>query len=171
MLNAEMAKGLAAMFVEMLENEAATTKRVLAAVPEGRLDFKLGDKGKTARELMWHIVTSEAWFGEGVVNGDFAMEGAEEAAPATVAGIVAAYQARIPSVLERVKRMTGEQLARPVDFFGVYNLPAVMYLNFWNVHSVHHRGQLSTYLRAMNARVPSIYGGSADEPFSTTAQG
>ncbi len=94
------------MFVEMLENEAATTKRVLAAVPEKQLDFKLGDKGKTARELMWHIVTSEAWFGEGVVNGEFAM-GGEEAAPATVAGIVAAYQARIPAVLERVKRMTG----------------------------------------------------------------
>ena len=167
MLNAEMARSLAGMFVEMLENETATTKRVLAAVPEGQLDFKLGDKGKTARELMWHIVTSEAWFGEGVVNGEFATEG-EEAAPATVAGIVAAYQARIPAVLESVRRLSGEQLAKQVNFFGVYNLPAVMYLNFWNVHSVHHRGQLSTYLRAMNARVPSIYGGSADEPFSQT---
>ena len=66
--------------------------------------------------------------------------------------------------------MSGEQLAKQVSFFGVYNLPCVMYLNFWNVHSVHHRGQLSTYLRAMNARVPSIYGGSADEPFTANAQ-
>jgi uncharacterized damage-inducible protein DinB len=56
-------------------------------------------------------------------------------------------------------------LAKVVEFFGVMNLPNVLYLGFWNSHSIHHRGQLSTYLRAMNAHVPSIYGGSADEPF------
>jgi uncharacterized damage-inducible protein DinB len=49
------------------------------------------------------------------------------------------------------------------------NMPNVMYLGFMTNHSVHHRGQLSTYLRAMNAHVPSIYGGSADEPFEMPA--
>jgi len=52
-----------------------------------------------------------------------------------------------------------------VSFFNVFNLPAVLYMDFWIKHTVHHRGQLSTYLRAMNAHVPGIYGGSADEPF------
>ena len=52
---------------------------------------------------------------------------------------------------------------------GIMNFPAVVYLQFLNNHMIHHRGQLSTYLRAMNAHVPSIYGGSADEPFTGSA--
>ena len=53
----------------------------------------------------------------------------------------------------------------PVGFFGVFNLPAVFYLGFLNNHSIHHRGELATYLRPMGSKVPSIYGGSFDEPF------
>jgi uncharacterized damage-inducible protein DinB len=62
--------------------------------------------------------------------------------------------------------MTAEQLATPVDFLGVFNLPAVFYLGFVNNHSIHHRGQLAAYLRPMGSKVPSIYGGSADEPMN-----
>jgi uncharacterized damage-inducible protein DinB len=51
----------------------------------------------------------------------------------------------------------------------VFNLPLVLYMDFWIKHTVHHRGQLSMQLRAMNARVPDIYGGSADEPFAMPA--
>jgi hypothetical protein len=56
-----------------------------------------------------------------------------------------------------------------VSFFNVFNLPLVLYMDFWIKHTVHHRGQLSMHLRAMNARVPDIYGGSADEPFAMPA--
>jgi len=45
------------------------------------------------------------------------------------------------------------------------NEPAFSYLQFAQDHLVHHRGQLSTYLRPMGGKVPDIYGGSADEPF------
>ena len=60
---------------------------------------------------------------------------------------------------------SAEQLLTPVEFFGVFNLPAVAYLGFLNNHSIHHRGELATYLRPMGSKVPSIYGGSYDEPF------
>lgn len=168
MLNAQSAQGLAAMFVEILQNETATTKKVLAAMPDAQLDFKLGDKGRTARELMWHIVQSEIWFGNGVANGEFGMEG-EAPAPATKNEMLTVYEQAIPGLLDRIKALSGEQLAKTINFFNVLNLPAVMYLNFWNVHSVHHRGQLSTYIRAVNGHVPDIYGGSADEPFHMPA--
>jgi uncharacterized damage-inducible protein DinB len=49
-----------------------------------------------------------------------------------------------------------------VDFRGMFQLPAVMYLGFVQQHSIHHRGQLSMYLRPMGAKVPSIYGESYD---------
>ena len=48
---------------------------------------------------------------------------------------------------------------------GVFNLPAALYLGFLNNHSIHHRGELATYLRPMGSKVPAIYGGSFDEPF------
>jgi len=62
--------------------------------------------------------------------------------------------------------MTPAQLATPVDFDDVCKMPAVFYLGFVNNHSVHHRGQLAAYLRPMGSKVPSIYGGSADEPWN-----
>lgn len=49
-----------------------------------------------------------------------------------------------------------------IDSYGMKN-PAIVYLNFCLVHGVHHRGQLLAYLRPMGGKVPSIYGGSADE--------
>ncbi len=164
MFSPEQAKGLAMFFVDGLQREYVTTQKVLAAVPADKMDFKLGDKGKTAAELMWHLVSSDIWFAESIVAGSFS--GGEEggAAPATGAEMIARYEA-IPGLLEKAAALSPEHLATPVSFYGVFNLPCALYLNFMNSHSIHHRGQLSTYLRAMNAHVPSIYGGSADEPF------
>ena len=58
--------------------------------------------------------------------------------------------------------MTLEQLVKVVDFRGLFQLPAVMYCGFILHHSVHHRGQLSTYLRPMGSKVPAMYGESYD---------
>jgi uncharacterized damage-inducible protein DinB len=165
MFSPDQALGIARVFLQSIEEEAKTTRKVLAAVPENQLDFKLGDKGRTARELLWHIVESEVWFGESIAAGSFAWEGPGTPAETTVAGMVAHYDRELPKSLSKVKALSGEDLVKTVDFFGAFKLPVVMYMNFWLVHTVHHRGQLSTYLRAMNAHVPSIYGGSADEPF------
>jgi uncharacterized damage-inducible protein DinB len=168
-LSPEQAKDLGVMFTGMVQNELAITRRVLAAVPDAQLDFKLGDKGRTTREVMWHICTSEAWFTKAVIRGDFNEPEMPEAAPDTTAAMVAWYDRNMPPLLEKVKALSPEHLAREANFFGIANLPMVMYLQLGAFHSVHHRGQLSTYLRAMNAHVPDIYGGSADEPFQMPA--
>ena len=52
--------------------------------------------------------------------------------------------------------------ARIIELFGVYKMPAVAYLSMALRHSIHHRGQLSSYARAMGGKVPAIYGPSAD---------
>ncbi len=163
MFTPEQAQIVAQAYAAALENEFQCTKKVLAAVPEKQLDFKLGEKGRTAREIMLHIIGSEQWFAKGILAGDFSMPEGEPKA-ATVAEMVAWYDRTLPPLLAQVKALSGEQLAKPVQFFNM-TLPNVAYLGFWNSHSIHHRAQLSTYLRAMNAHVPSIYGGSADEPF------
>jgi len=168
MFTPDQAKGLSMVFLQSLGSEMPTTRRILAAVPEAQLDFKLGEKGRTTRELMWHIVRNEKWFGEGIVAGSFTMDG-DGPPPATAAEILAHFDQHVPGLAARLAALSGEHLATPVNFFNVFNLPAVLYMDFWIKHTVHHRGQLSTYLRAMNAHVPSIYGGSADEPFEMPA--
>jgi uncharacterized damage-inducible protein DinB len=170
-LSPEQAQGLAMFLIPSIENEIPTTKKMLAAVPQDQLSYKLGEKGRTAQELMWHIVKSDIWFAEGIGAGEFAQGGSEGDAPATVQEIVSQYESGLTAAMAKVKAMSGAQLAKPINFFNVMNFPAVTYLQFLNNHMIHHRGQLSTYVRAMNGRVPSIYGGSADEPFQMAAQG
>jgi uncharacterized damage-inducible protein DinB len=58
--------------------------------------------------------------------------------------------------------MSGEQLCGKIDFLGMWQMPGIVYLSLIIKHSVHHRGQLSTYLRPMGGKVPGIYGPSAD---------
>jgi uncharacterized damage-inducible protein DinB len=168
-MNPAEAKAMADIFIKGIEHEAETTKKVVAALPETQLAFKLGDKGRTARELAWHLVSADVWFAEGIAKGDFSQGEPEAPANTTVAGMVSYYEKSLPAAMDKVKALSGEDLAKVVGFFGVYNLPRVMYLQFMSNHSIHHRGQLSSYLRAMNAHVPSIYGGSADEPFEMPA--
>ena len=72
------------------------------------------------------------------------------------------YTDNFASHLDTLSKLSNEQLLKIVDFRGMFQLPAVMYLNFILHHTVHHRGQLSTYLRPMGAKVPAIYGESYD---------
>jgi uncharacterized damage-inducible protein DinB len=169
MFSPEQAKGLCAFLMQNANAQFEITKKVLAAIPADQLNFKLGDKGRTTSELAWHIVTSDIWFLDGVADLSFSMEEGGPPAPATVAEMLAFYTENFARGVERVNAMTGEQLTTPVDFFGMMQLPAVTYLSFLSNHQIHHRGQLSTYLRAMNAHVPSIYGPSADESLQSSA--
>ena len=167
-LTQEQAYGLAMFLIPNIENEIKTTAKILAAVPQDQLGFTLGDKGRPAKDLAWHIVTTDIWFADSISGGAFG-ENKEIGVPDTVTGMVSSYESGMAAGMAKLKAMTGEQLATPMPFFGIMNFPAVVYLQFLNNHMIHHRGQLSTYLRAMNAHVPSIYGGSADEPFTGAA--
>src|SRR5579862_3756763 len=167
-LSNEQAQGLAMFLVPNIDNEVSTTKKILAAVPQAQLGFTLGDKGRSAKELAWHIVQCDIWFAESIAAGEFT-ELKEGSAPGTTEEIVARYESGMADGMAKVKAMNGAQLAKTMNFYNIMNFPAVVYLQFLNNHMIHHRGQLSTYLRAMNAHVPSIYGGSADEPFGGAA--
>jgi uncharacterized damage-inducible protein DinB len=163
-MSPDEAKILAKYFLATALNEVQTTRKVLAALPDKQLDYKLGDKGRSARELAWHIAASDNWFVDGIAKGDFSQAEPEMAANVSVKDMLELYD-RLPGKLEKLKNLSGDDLVKTVSFFGVMEFPNVIYINFLNNHSIHHRGQLSTYLRAMNEHVPSIYGGSADEPF------
>lgn len=165
-MSPEEAKGMAAFFTMVIENEMPTNIKVLEAIPEDKSGYRPDDKARSALELARHIVMSDLWFADAVINGEFEMPSDEsEKALTSVAQALDLYKEKLPAAIEKIRAVPGEQLAKEMNMFGVFNFPTVIYLSFLIRHSVHHRGQLSTYLRPMGSKVPSIYGGSADEPF------
>jgi|SRR5580704_3551614 uncharacterized damage-inducible protein DinB len=163
-MSPEFVLGYRAMMLDGLAREAEVTKKVIAAIPDAKSDYKHDPNGRTAKELAWHIANSDIQFLDGIADLKFNMS-TPETKPQTSAEVVAWYDANVKRGAQRVAAMTAEQLLTPVNFFGVFNLPSVFYLGFLNNHSIHHRGELATYLRPMGSKVPSIYGGSYDEPF------
>ena len=169
-MSPEQAKGMAAFFTMVIENEMPTNIRVFEAIPEDKSGYRPDDKARTALELARHMVVSDLWFADAVIDGSFEMPSEDaENAVSSVSQALALYKEKLPAALEKIKAMPGEQLAKPINMMGVFNFEAVIYLSFLIRHSVHHRGQLSTYLRPMGGKVPSIYGGSADQPFEMPA--
>lgn len=161
----EAAAGLRDTFVGGFEFEVPVTRKVIAAIPEGGKEFRPDPKARTSFELAHHIVTTEIQMLDEVADGAFSMEERVKEKPTTVAGLLELYDRELPRALGRVKALAPADLAKIVDFYGAFQLPNVMYVSFVTMHTVHHRGQLSTYLRPMGSAVPSIYGGSADEPW------
>lgn len=153
-------------FVNAFDHESKTTTKVIAAVPDNKSSYKPDDLAKTGLELAWHLASADVWFLESIIAGAFSQE--EQVMPANIKSakdIAAWYQSKVPAALEKIKGLSPEKAAQPINFYGMLNYPAVVYLQVGLNHSIHHRGQLSTYLRPMGSKVPSIYGGSADEPF------
>jgi uncharacterized damage-inducible protein DinB len=158
----EKAGTLAQFLIAQFEDETKTTRSVLAAVPEDRADYKPDPKSKSALELAAHVATADAFFLNAVVKGSFERPATSPAAGLkTPAEVLAFYDANVPEAIRKVKELSGEHLAQPVTAF-TRSLPNVLFLNIGLKHGVHHRGQLSAYLRPMGAKVPSIYGSSAD---------
>jgi len=142
--------------------EAKTTRKVIAAVPEVSKDYRPDRLSRTARDLAWHIVSDDVAFLNKIA--DMKIEMAPPApAPATLAEVLSWYDVNFPPALQRVRDLTPKQLLTPVPFFGFMTEPLFKYLILVNNHSIHHRGQLASYIRAAGGKMPSIYGPSADE--------
>jgi uncharacterized damage-inducible protein DinB len=147
--------------------ETPVTRKVIAAVPAGKEDYAPDPKSMNALKLAWHIASADVWFMNSIADGKFAP--GEPGVPAEIksaADVAAWYDANRPAAAARMKAMSGEDLARPLDFMGVFTMPGVAILTLNLRHLIHHRGQLSAYLRPMGAKVPGIYGPSGDEPMT-----
>ena len=164
-LTPEFVIGYRALLLDGFKREMEVTKKVIAAIPDAKSDYRPDPNARTAAELARHIAASDVHFAESVANLKFDMTGGPTDKPASIAEVLAWYDERMNRALARLEAMSAEQLLTPINFAGVFNLPAVLYLGFLNNHNIHHRGQLATYLRPMGSKVPSIYGGSYDEPF------
>jgi uncharacterized damage-inducible protein DinB len=150
------------VYLPILKKESQVTLKVMETVPADKSDHRPDPVSKSAIELVRHVAASDVRFLDAVIHGQFSTAAVIPESANTPAEIVAWYEPRYAANLEQLKKMTGEQLIKIVDFRGMFQWPAVMFLTMGLHHTIHHRGQLSSYLRCMGAKVPSIYGESYD---------
>jgi uncharacterized damage-inducible protein DinB len=148
------------LFVGFWIQESQTTRTVMSRIPEGST-YKPDPKSRTAHEIAWQIVCEEQMLIDALEQGK--AEWAPPPVPATMADVLAAYDSLRADMPLRWAALPDARWTGTLDFFGTHRPAAQMAWSFL-FDIVHHRGQISTYLRPMGSTVPQIYGPSADEP-------
>ena len=148
------------LFTKFWTDEALTTRKVLARIPEGS-DYRPDPKSRTARDIAWQIFCEEKMIIEALETGKVAWD--PPPIPATMKEIVSAYETQSAGMTERWNALPAERWDGTLEFFGHQRSASQMAWSFL-FDIVHHRGQISTYLRPMGSTVPQIYGPSGDEP-------
>lgn len=154
-----------AFFLRHWEKEAQATGKVISRIPEDQCHYRADPKARTAREIAWLIVWEEAALVEGLERGVF--DWTEVPAPDKVSEIIAQYQRDHDALTKRLGAVPVSRWEESLPFLwsGQEVTKEIGYEMAWGflLDQIHHRGQLSTYLRPMGAKVPAIYGPSADE--------
>lgn len=161
---------LHSVFLPALKNEHRITVKVLEAVPADKPDYRPDAHSRSALDLASHIAIAETRFLDGVASGAFNFASGKPESIKTTKDVAAWYAADFEKNFRRIEKMSGEQLVKMVDFRGMFQMPAVAFLQVTMHHSIHHRGQLCAYLRAMGGKVPSVYGESYDDAEAKKAQ-
>ena len=154
-----------ALFLKFWEKEAPATRKVLARIPQAKSDYRADPKARNARDIAWLIVQEEISLVEALEKSRF--EWVELPTPPTVQEILSTYDQRHDDLTARLRTLDAHKLEGPVPFIfnGEEAFRDTGFALAWGVlfDLIHHRGQLSTYLRPMGSTVPAIYGPSADE--------
>jgi uncharacterized damage-inducible protein DinB len=148
------------LFTEFWTNESKTTRNVLARIPEGST-YRPDPKSRTAQEIAWQIVCEEKMLIDALEQGR--AEWAPAPVPTTMKDVLGAYEQQSGGIVQRLKGLPAARWDGTLEFFGSQRPASPMAWSFL-FDIVHHRGQITTYLRPMGSTVPQIYGPSADEP-------
>jgi uncharacterized damage-inducible protein DinB len=152
-----------------LQHEAATTRKMLERVPQDSLAWKPHEKSRTLGETAAHIAHLPGIFITPIDRDGFDRNDYKPAATDTVAGILQTFDRNISDALEVLKTQTDERLLGSWRYtYGervIFELPRMAVIRAMALnHLIHHRGQLSVYLRLLDVPLPSVYGPTADEP-------
>lgn len=156
-------------FLQAWNMESATTLKLLKAYPAAKADFKPHEKSRTARELAWTFVMEQHVIEAAIQDKvDFSQQ--PPPPPARWDEVLRAYEKTVAETAARVEKLPDEALNRMIKFptgprqIGQVRTGQVFWMMLMD--AIHHRGQLSVYLRMAGGKVPSIYGPSLDEPWT-----
>jgi uncharacterized damage-inducible protein DinB len=156
------------MFLQSFQHECETTLKILKAYPANKADFKPHEKSRSARELAWTFVMEQGIL-DGALKGKVDFSQPMPKPPADYSAVIAAFENACRQTTTNITKAGADELNQTMQFpvgpgkMGDMRRADVM----WGalMDQVHHRGQFSVYLRMAGAKVPSIYGPSADEPW------
>jgi uncharacterized damage-inducible protein DinB len=153
------------------DHEMGVTRRVLDRVREEDFPWKPHERSMTLGELVGHLASIPAWCSAVLEGASFDLSGRPDdvrPVPASHAALLKEFDARVSAARASLAQRTdGEMLAPWTLKSGtheIFTLPRISAVRgFIMNHSIHHRGQLSVYLRLRNVPLPAMYGPSADE--------
>jgi len=158
-------------FLDTFRREHERTMRVLRAYPDDQTDFRPHERSRTAREVAWPLVLGQERLMVKALTTGFDWStppGAPPSAPAKMSEIADAAEQAHRRVVEALGKAEAARLSGTVQFFvapkTLGDIPTMEFLWFLLHDHIHHRGQLSVYLRIVG-KVPAIYGPSGDEPW------
>lgn len=148
------------LFTHFWTNESKTTRKVLARIPDGS-DYRPDPKSRTAQEIAWQIVCEERMIIDALESGK--AEWSPPPMPATMKEVLETYEKQSEDTVRRWTALPVPRWDGTLEFFGGQRPASSMAWSFL-FDIVHHRGQITTYLRPMGSTVPQVYGPSGDEP-------
>ena len=150
------------------DHEMATTRKLLERVPDDRLGWKPHQKSYTLGQLAQHVSTIPLWGSITIEQSEFDTAGPRQAELTSRADILAAFDRNAAATRAALVGRSDAEFMAPWSLKSgtqtIFTMPkAAVWRSFVLNHLIHHRGQLSVYLRLNDVPLPSIYGPSADE--------
>ncbi len=153
-----------------LKHEAVNTRKMLERVPAEHFGWRPHEKSMSLERIASHLAEIPTWINMSVDQDevDFATWKREPFTPGSTQEIVALFDKNLEAAVKSLEAASDEKLHETWKLRNgehvFYELPkTVIVRNFALNHTVHHRGQLSVYLRLLDVPVPGMYGPSADE--------
>lgn len=146
------------------DRQHRVTVRVMERIPESQRDWKPHPKSMSTGGLCWHLVSAEHMFIQAVLNGQFGdKQWKLPSRPDSVQETIAAFDENHSALHKALRELPEGAWSKRLSFVDRWHFPARQFVAVCMGHEIHHRGQLTVYLRLLGESVPSVYGPSADE--------
>jgi len=154
-------------FLEELQTESGSSRKCLERIPESLFDWKPHEKSMTMGYLALLVAEIPKWISHMLEKSEIDFATFEHLKPKTTSELVRHFDDNIEAAKNALRRSSDQQLSEPFFLKNrgqvVFSSPKKENIGSSINHMVHHRGQLTVYMRLNNIPVPSIYGPSADD--------
>ena len=149
--------------IKLFKKEFATTLKVMRAFPEDKLDFTPHERSQNAGKILLTFVFEMYLIRLYVFGENFDRSIFQNKKPESVHALVSDFEKETGDIISRLEKMNEEGMNKIVEFAGK-KITADEFMAMMLFDQIHHRGQMSVYIRMAGGKVPSIYGPSADDP-------
>jgi len=169
-MRAKSARSAKQQFLDSYAREHAITLKVLRALPQGQSAFRPHERSQSASDLIYTLIMEQELTRRALAGGPIFGGGSMPPKPADFNAGIEQLERGYAALVDMIKRMPDARLQTIVQFptapgqMGQW--PTLDFVWYMLLDQIHHRGQLSVYVRMAGGKVPSIYGPSGDEPWT-----